>query len=46
MLKITDQTGNNSTRNDEKIVPLNYLSNFWRNLEILLINYEIFTFYL
>ena len=33
---------NNLTKNDVKIVvPLNYLSNFWRNLNIPLINCEV-----
>ena len=39
--KITGKTGNNDTKNVETIVPLKYLSNFWRTLEIPLINYEI-----
>ena len=35
-------TQNNLTKNDNKIVvPLNHLSNFWRNVNILLINCEI-----
>ena len=35
-------TQNNKTKNDVKIVvPLKYLSNFWRNLNIPLINCEI-----
>ena len=35
-------TNNNLTKNDVKIVvPLKYLSNFWRNLNISLINCEI-----
>ena len=35
-------THNNLTKNDVKIVVLlKYLSNFWRNLNILLINCEI-----
>ena len=29
--KITGQTGNNGTKDGEIIVPLKYLSNFWRN---------------
>ena len=28
--KITGQTGNNGTKNVEIMVPLKYLSNFWR----------------
>ena len=41
-IKITGKapvTGN--TKDDEKAVPLKYLSNFWRSLEMLLINCEI-----
>ena len=38
-LKITDQTGNNGgIDNVEIMVPLKYLSNFWRTLEMPLIN--------
>ena len=33
--KMTGQTGNNGTKNVEIMVPLKYLSNFWRTLEIL-----------
>ena len=40
-VKLTGQTGNNGTKNVEVMVPLKYLSNFWRTLEILLINCEI-----
>ena len=40
-VKMADQTGNNGTRNVEIMVPLKYLSNFWRTLEIRLINCEI-----
>ena len=39
--KLTGQTDNNSTKNVEIVVPLKYLSNFWRNLEMPLINCEI-----
>ena len=39
--KITGQTGNNGTKDVEIIVPLNYLSNFWRTLELPLINCEV-----
>ena len=39
--KITGQTGNNGTKNVEIIVPLKYLSNLRRTLEMLLINCEI-----
>ena len=39
--KITDQTGINGTKNVEIMVPLKYLANFWKTLEMPLINYEI-----
>ena len=39
--KITGQTGDNGTKEVEIMVPLKYLSNFWRTLEMLLINCEI-----
>ena len=39
--KITGQTGNNGTKNVETILSLEYLSNFWINPEMSLINYEI-----
>ena len=39
--KITGQTGNNRTKNVEIMVPLKYLSNFWRTLEMPLINCEV-----
>ena len=39
--KLTDQTGNNGTKNVKIMVPLKYLSNFWRTLEMPLINCEI-----
>ena len=39
--KIAGQTGNNGKENVKIMVPLNYLSNFWKALEILLINCEI-----
>ena len=40
--KITTQTDNNKIiYNVEIMVPLNYLSNFWRTLEMSLINPEI-----
>ena len=32
------QTGNDGTKNAEIIVPIKYLSNFWRTLEMPLIN--------
>ena len=35
-------TLNNSSRSDAEVVaPLKYLSNFWRSLNLLLINFEI-----
>ena len=39
--KIADRTGNNGTKNVKIRVPLKYLSNFWRTLEIPLITCEI-----
>ena len=39
--KMTGQAGNDGTKNIEIMVPLKYLSNFWRTLEMPLINYEI-----
>ena len=39
--KITGQTGNDGTKDVQIMVPLKYLSNFWRTLEMLLINCEI-----
>ena len=36
--KITGQTGNAGTKDVEIMVPLKYLSNFWRTLEMPLIN--------
>ena len=39
--KITGQTGNNGTKDVEIMVPLKYLSNFWRTLEMRLINCEV-----
>ena len=38
--KMTDQTGNNGTQDVEIMVPLKYLSYFWRTLEMSLINCE------
>ena len=32
--KITGQTGDDGTKNVEILVPLKYLSNFWRTLEM------------
>ena len=40
-VKITDRTGNDGTKNVEIMVPLKYLSNFWRTLEMPLINCEV-----
>ena len=39
--KITGQTGNGGTNDVAIIVPLKYLSNFWRTLEMPLINCEV-----
>ena len=39
--KITRKTAAGGTKNVEIMVPLKYLSNFWRTLEIPLINCEI-----
>ena len=39
--KITDHTNDNGIINIEIMVPLKYLSNFWRTLEMPLINCEI-----
>ena len=38
---MTSKTGDNGTKNVEIMVPLKYLSNFWRILEMPLINCEI-----
>ena len=40
-IKFPGQTGDNGTKNVEIIVPLKYLSNFWRTLEMPLINCEV-----
>ena len=40
-VKITGQTGNGGTKNVEIMVPLIYLSNLWRTLEMPLIDCEI-----
>ena len=40
-LKITGRTGNGETKDVEIMVPLKYLSNFWRTLEMPLINCEV-----
>ena len=39
--KITGQTGNDGTKYVEIMVPLKYLSNFWRTLGMSLINCEV-----
>ena len=39
-VKFTGQTGNNGTKDVEIMVPLKYVSNFWRTLEMPLINCE------
>ena len=39
--KITGQTGNGGTKDVEIIVPIKNLSNFWRTLEMPLINCEV-----
>ena len=39
--KVTGQTGDDGTKNVEIMVPLKYLSNFWRTLEMPLVNCEI-----
>ena len=40
-VKFTGQTGDDGTKDVEIMVPLKYLSNFWRTLEMPLINCEI-----
>ena len=39
--QITEQTGTSGKKDAKIIVPLKYLSNFWRTLTMLLINCEI-----
>ena len=39
--KIPGQTGDDETKNVEIVVPLKYLSNFWRALDMPLINCEV-----
>ena len=39
--KIAGRIGNNGTKDVKIMVPLKYLSNFWRTFEIPLINFEI-----
>ena len=40
-LKFTGQSGNNGTKDVEMMVPLKYISNFWKTLEMPLINCEV-----
>ena len=40
-VKMNSQTGGNGTKNIETMIPLKYLSNFWRTLGMPLINCEI-----
>ena len=40
-VKFTGQTGDDGTKDVEIIIPLKYLSNFWRTLEMPLINFEV-----
>ena len=40
-VKITGRNGNDGTKNVEIMVPLKYLSNLWRTLEMPLINCEV-----
>ena len=40
-VKMTGRTGNGGTKNVEIMVPIKYLSNFWRTLEMLLVNCEV-----
>ena len=39
--KVVGRTGNDGTKNVKIRVPLKYFSNFWRTLEMPLINYDI-----
>ena len=39
--KVTGQTDDNGTKDVEIMVPIKYLSNFWRTLEMPLINCEV-----
>ena len=39
--KVTGETNDNGIINIEIMVPLKYLSNFWRTLEMPLVNWEI-----
>ena len=40
-VKMTGQTEDDGTKNVEKMAPIKYLSNFWRTLEMPLINCEV-----
>ena len=40
-VKITGQTGDDGTKNIEIMVPLKYLSNFWRTRQMSLVNFKI-----
>ena len=40
-VKMTSQTENDGTKNVEIMVPTKYLSNFWKTLEMPLINCEV-----
>ena len=40
-IKITGKTDNNNAKNVEIMVPIKYLSNFWRTFEMSLINREV-----
>ena len=42
--KITGETGNDGTKDVQIMVPLKYLNNFWRTLEMPLINCEMNTY--
>ena len=42
--KVTGQTGNDGTKDVQMMVPLKYLSNFWRTLKMALIHCEILIF--
>ena len=39
--KVAGRIGNNGTKDVKMMVPLKYLSSFWRTPEMLLINFEI-----
>ena len=40
-VKVTGQTGDDGTKNVEIMVPLKYLSNFWRTRQMSLVNCKI-----